>query len=175
MIVHVFAHYHGKKELLWKYAEGTCSPAEMTTVEEWLATDPSFQVELDKVIHAHSLLANMEADAPSLRFTKNVSEALPNVYPSVATEPLVSPIWKKVFFGAVAFFAGGVFLSSKAAHHTGGVISQYIERLNNGLSLTVGQIPSIVLQYFILTLLSVGLLLLMDKALMKKVRAFLLV
>lgn len=163
------------QELLWKYAEGKCSPAETTVVEKLLASDPSLQAELDNILEVQSALMTMEPEAPSMRFTQNVLDALPALYPSEVVEPLVKPIWKKAFWVAVAAVIIGVILMPHNASPTESVLSPYIDQVTGGLLQVVGQVPNVVMQYFVLTLLSVGLLMLMDKVFMKKGHGVLMV
>lgn len=163
------------QELLWKYAEGNCSPAELAAVEKLIASDPSLQTELDNILEVQSVLMTMESEAPSLRFTQNVLDALPEIYPSEVVEPLVKPIWKKAFWLAVAALIIGVTLMPHSVSPTESVLSPYIDQVMGGINQAVGQVPNVVMQYFVLTLLSVGLLMLMDKIFMKKGHGVLMV
>ena len=164
-----------QQELLWKYAEGSCSAAEVALIEKQLADDPTLQQELDSILEVQSVLGGMEADKPSMRFTQNVLDALPDIYQIGVTEPLVKPIWKKVFWLLLATLAVGVCLVPRTSQPNGFDLTSYIGQVAENVSKVVGQVPSLVVQYFVLTLLSIGLLMLMDKLFLKKVRGIFLV
>lgn len=161
------------QEILWKYAEGKCDLAEVKFVEQLLADEPSLQSDLDKILEVQSVLVKLEADSPSMRFSKNILEALPDIYPSEATEPLVSSFWKKLFIGGIASVACLPFLVPDSEPSSpGGLVSPYVEQFNNGIATTLSQVPNVTMLYFILTLFSLAFLLLMDKVVLKKMKAF---
>ena len=165
------------QELFWKYAEGLCDLHETAQVEKLLANDPSLQTDLDSILEAQSALVNIVPEAPSMRFTKNVMEVLPDVYPTeIVAEPLIRPVFKKVFWMALAASLAAVFLLPKTGQSASvGLIAPYIEQLNAGILSTISQVPNMVVQYFILTLLSITLLMVLDKMFLKKVRVLFLV
>ena len=163
------------QQLFWKYAEGTCNPAETAAVEKQLADNPSLQIELDSILEVQSVLVSMEAEAPSMRFTQNVMDALPAIYPNEVADPLVKPVWKKVFWIAVAILIAGLFLVPRSSQPKGDLLSPYMDQVTSGISNILGQIPGTVMQYFVLTLLSVGLLMILDKVFLKRVRGLIMI
>lgn len=163
------------QELLWKYAEGQCTSIESNNIEKLLANDPTLQSELNSILEVQSVLVGIEPNMPSMRFTKNVMDALPDIYPSEAIEPLVRPIFKKIFWITLAASIGAIFLLPKTGQpSSGGTVLPYVEQLNTGILSAVSQVPDIVMQYFILTLLATTLLVLVDKVFLKRVKVFFL-
>ena len=92
-------------ELLWKYIDGQCAPEEAARVEKLLAEDPAFRREWAQRHKLHQHLRLEEPEQPSMRFTRNVMDRLPNLYRKLNIRPLVSPFWQKAL-GALA----GAFL-----------------------------------------------------------------
>ncbi|MEO1257355.1 MAG: hypothetical protein AAFZ15_01110 [Bacteroidota bacterium] len=163
------------QELLWKYAEGQCTPSELLQIEKQLTDDLALQKELDQVLELQSVLVSMEPDAPSMRFAQNVMDTLPAIYPSEVTEPLISSIWKKIFWVALGALAAAIFFLPRSAQPSGDLLTPYLDPIASGISHAFGQVPTVTLQYFVLTLLSIGLLALMDKFFLRKVRGLMLV
>ena len=163
-------------ELLWKYVEGKCSPAEKIAIEKLLVDDPSFKKELEMARQIHAALKDMEADAPSMRFAKNVADALPDICSRELTEPLIKPMYKKIFWGGIfAAFTLLVLLSKNNQPSENILPLHYLDNVTDMANNMMGQVPGAVMLYFVLTLLSVGLLLMIDKVMMKKAHGFMLV
>lgn len=155
------------QDLLWKFAEGKCTPDEEATMEQLLANDPALQAELDMVLEIQSALVRLEPDAPSMRFTQNVMEGLPaNLYPPLAEqEPLVRPVWKKIFWVALAAVGVGVFFVPRTAISSGGSGLPYADKVVDSIGSTVGALPSVTVQYFVLVLLALLTLGVVDRVL----------
>lgn len=150
------------QELIWKYAEGTCSPSELATIEKLLADDPTLQAELDMALEVQSTLTAMKPDVPSMRFTKNVMEALPlNLYPPLS-EGLVKPIWKKIFWFALAAVAAGLFSLPNSSVPTTTQLP-YADKLMEGFGSTIENLPPVTVQFFALTVIALLTLALVDK------------
>lgn len=90
------------REKLWKYVDGTCSAEEKARLDALLAADAGLREDLEQVEAIHKALQAMQPEQPSLRFSKNVMEAIPKFYPAARAEPLVPANWKKIFWGVVA-------------------------------------------------------------------------
>ena len=172
---HQTIYFMSTQELLWKYAEGRCAPSELIQIEKKLADDPVLQKELDQVLEVQSVLISMEPDAPSMRFTQNVMDALPAIYPSEVTEPLIGSIWKKIFWVALGALAAAIFFLPRSSQPSSDLLAPYLEPITSDISNAFGQVPTVTLQYFVLTLLSIALLALVDKLFLKKVRGLMLV
>ena len=162
------------QELLWKYAEGVCNLHEIAQMEKLLANDPSLQNDLDSILEVQSVLMTMEAEAPSLRFSKNVLDTLPVLYPSEAIEPLIKPVWKILFWLSVAAILATLFLLPRSSSSMD-IVSPYTDQLIGSVNQVVGEVPVLVLEYFVLTLLSATMLMLFDQLMKKKFRPFFLV
>ena len=61
---------------LWDYLDGHCTPAEKDEIENLLQTDPVWQERLAQLQLFQAELSALPLQAPSMRFTKNVSEAI---------------------------------------------------------------------------------------------------
>lgn len=97
-----------KEQLLWAYIDGTCNPAEKATVEALLATDPEWQAEHALLLAIHrDLPEQLPVAAPSLRFTKNVMEAIGRHRIAPAMKTYIN---KKVVYG-IAGFVGVLMVS----------------------------------------------------------------
>ncbi len=98
-----------KKELLWKYIDGACSPEENRQVEEWLAEDPSHKAEWAMAVKLHQSLQEQELEQPSMRFARNVMDRLPQLYGKLDIRPLIPAFWRKVFVGVMSLIAIAYF------------------------------------------------------------------
>jgi len=155
-------------ELLWKYADGECTPQEKAEIESRLATDPGLREELDMVLELHTALAGTEPEQPSMRFTQNLMEALPKIYAPAPAEPLVAPVWKKIFWAAVAVcFAGLLFWGKNFGSATPQPVP-YVDEISRGLSTIFKAVPGEVMGYVVPLLLVTATLLLIDKVLVSK-------
>ncbi len=93
-------------ELIWKYLDGACTPEEKERVEKLKKEDAAFRAALLERQRLDQELEEQPLEQPSLRFAKNVMERLPELYQR-SIEPLVRPLWIKVFFGSL----GALFLA----------------------------------------------------------------
>jgi anti-sigma factor RsiW len=102
-----------QEEQIWQYLDGELNTAERSALEQRLPEDHLLYTELQtrQILHQH--LQQTEAEQPSLRFVKNVMDSLPFLYQK-AIEPLIRPIWIKVFWGGLAIFIIGLLLYAVA-------------------------------------------------------------
>ena len=150
-----------------KFAEGKCTPDEEATIERLLTTDPALQAELEVVLEIQSALVGLEPDAPSMRFTQNVMEGLPaNLYPPLAEqEPLVRPVWKKIFWLALTAVGAGVFFLPRGQMSPNDPVLPYADKVLDGIGSTVGALPTVTVQYFVMVLLALLTLGVVDRVL----------
>ena len=87
---------------LWEYLDGACSEADRQRISLLIATDAVWQQQYEELssLH-HSLAANMEAEQPSMRFAKNVMEAVAATHIAPATTRYIN---RSVIRGIAAFF-----------------------------------------------------------------------
>lgn len=151
------------EELLWKFAEGKCSPAEKTAVEKLLAEKPAVKAELNLIQEVQSALSGMEADGPSMRFAQNVMGNLPaKLYPPLSAGSLVGPFWKKTFWAGTALTAVAAVvagLKSGPSDTSLPYAGQAIEEVSG----IFGQLPAVSVQFFTLTIITLLTLILADK------------
>ena len=155
-------------ELLWKYVQGECSAQEKAAVETRLAADPKLRDELKMIRKMHLALADMEPEQPSMRFTTNVMEALPKLYSPATIEPLVMPVWKRIFWGAVVLLFSGLLFWGKNASPAKQQPLPYIDDLSRGIGSIFKAIPSDIVGYFVPLVLVIATLLIIDKILISR-------
>ncbi len=155
-------------ELLWKYAEGECSAREKAVVEARLASDADYREELDMILELQSTLTSMEPEQPSMRFTQNVMESLPKMYAPAPVEPLVSPVWAKIFWAAVAVCFAGLLFWGKNYGSAKPQPVPYVDEISQGLSSIFKAVPGEVVGHVVPLLLVVATLLIVDKMLIAK-------
>jgi len=161
------------QEILWKYAAGKCSPEEKAKTETYLADHPAIQVELDAMIEVESLLSDMEATSPSLRFSENVMSNLPDVYAIEEMEPLVKPIWAKIFLAAIGTFFLAIFLIPKnpgAETPDLPYLDHFMQLINSEISL----LPAPTVQLSVLIALSLATLVILDNFILRKKQGMLM-
>lgn len=152
-------------ELLWKYAEGQCSAQEKAAVETQLAADARLRDELRLIRELHAVLTNLEPDEPSMRFTQNVMESLPKIYTPAPVEPLVSPVWTKIFWTTVAVCFTSLLFWGKNSGTARLHPVPYVDDISQGLSSILKAVPSEMMGYVVLLLVVVATLLIVDKVL----------
>lgn len=162
-----------QEDLLWKYAEGQCSPEESAQVEKLLTKEPRLKGELDLLMEVQSSLSQIETAGPSMRFTQNVMEALPpKLYPPLSVESLVGSIWKKIFAGSLALCTLAAVFSLFGESTSGGsLITPYTAEAVDKVNGIVSAVPSAAAQFFVLTLLSIMTLVLVDKFFLRRTKA----
>ena len=62
--------------VIWAYIDGTCNAAERAHAEAQMGRDAGWRAKYQELLAVHEGLKNLELQEPSLRFTKNVMEAL---------------------------------------------------------------------------------------------------
>ena len=89
------------EERLWDYIDGLSSAAERTALETLLATDPTVRAQYAELMAVHQSLGATGLEEPSMRFTKNVMEAVARQSIAPATATYVN---KRVIRLIAAFF-----------------------------------------------------------------------
>ena len=92
------------EELLWKYIDGECSPEEAARVKRLMEENLSLKKEWAQRLKLHQELQQQEAEQPSMRFTRNVMDRLPELYRKLNISPLISPFWRKALSGVAGIF-----------------------------------------------------------------------
>ncbi len=99
-------------ELMWKYIDGDCEETEISYVQEKLEVDPIFKEEWKQKLILHEALKEIDFQQPSMRFVKNVMEALPKPNFRLVIQPLIpKSMVLKFIFGAAAFIAAMILIS----------------------------------------------------------------
>ena len=87
---------------LWEYIDGLCNEADRLRIATLISTDKLWQQKFEEISEVNSSLASaMEMEQPSMRFAKNVMEAVANVNIAPATKKYVN---SSIVKGIAAFF-----------------------------------------------------------------------
>ncbi len=91
-----------REERLWAYIDGQSSEAEREGISVLLTTDDDWRTQYELLLQVHhSIAVAMVPDEPSMRFSKNVMEAIGNERIAPATVRYINP-W--VIRGLAAVF-----------------------------------------------------------------------
>ena len=85
---------------LWSYIDGDCNAAEKQRMAELISADPVWKQKYAELLAVHEGLQQMEAEHTSMRFSKNVMEAISHVKVAKATSSYINP-W--VIRGVISF------------------------------------------------------------------------
>ncbi len=78
---------------LWQYIDGTCDDQAKAHVQQMLATDTEWKDLYEQLITLHAALpAGIDLEQPSMRFTKNVIEAINSTVPARVTTRYINPL-----------------------------------------------------------------------------------
>jgi len=87
---------------LWEYVDGTCNEADRLRIAVLVAQDATWQQLYEKISALQSGLAgNLHMEQPSMRFSKNVMEAVAATHIAPATTRYIN---KSIIRGIAAFF-----------------------------------------------------------------------
>lgn len=78
---------------LWEYIDGVCDETARAHAEHMIATDARWKQLYDELLTLHtSISLHTELEEPSMRFTKNVMEAVGKVSIAPATGKYINPV-----------------------------------------------------------------------------------
>jgi len=87
---------------LWEYIDGLCNKADHERIATLIATDAIWLQHYNELIALHALIPKeLEIEQPSMRFTKNVMEAVATIKIAPATKKYIN---HTVIKGIAAFF-----------------------------------------------------------------------
>jgi hypothetical protein len=89
------------EERLWDYIDGLSSPAEKSAIETLIAENIEWQQKYKELLNIHQTMQEVELDAPSMRFSKNVMEEIARLQVAPATKTYIN---KNIIRGIGAFF-----------------------------------------------------------------------
>lgn len=78
------------KQTIWAYLDGHLPPDEQHAFEQKLEKDPGLKRKVAEAKVLDRTLAGQETEQPSLRFTANVMDRLPDLYKPITIQPLLS-------------------------------------------------------------------------------------
>ncbi|MXV14857.1 anti-sigma factor family protein [Hufsiella ginkgonis] len=98
-----------KEQQVWDYLDGTLPPGEQEMMRRLIAEDPEYAALFKEFSALNDTLNGMEADEPSMSFTRHVMEQV-SLAPAPGT--VRSLVDKRIIYGIAAFFmltmAGGL-------------------------------------------------------------------
>lgn len=89
------------EERLWNFIDGNSEAAEISAVEQLIATNLEWKNKFNELLAVHQLIESSELEEPSLRFTKNVMEDIARFHVAPATRSYIN---KRIIWGIFGFF-----------------------------------------------------------------------
>lgn len=86
---------------LWEYIDGLSEAREREAIEQLLAENTKWREKYHTLLEIHQSLDLVELEQPSLRFTKNVMEAITQMHIAPAARQYIN---QKVIWGIALFF-----------------------------------------------------------------------
>ncbi len=87
---------------LWEYIDGICSDTDSARIARLISEDAAWNQKHNELLAFNAEISrNLELDQPSLRFTKNVMEAVAAAHIAPATKKYINPA---IIRGIAAFF-----------------------------------------------------------------------
>jgi hypothetical protein len=86
---------------LWEYIDGLVEEPRRSAIGKLIAENSEWRTKYDELLETHLLLAQTELEQPSLRFTRNVLEAIAREQIAPATRQYIN---KRVIWGIAGFF-----------------------------------------------------------------------
>ncbi len=88
--------------ILWEYMDGTCRPADMQRISILVERDELWKQKYTELsAFQKSIADSLQLEQPSMRFTKNVMDAVATVKIAPATKQYIN---KSIIRGIAAFF-----------------------------------------------------------------------
>lgn len=150
----------------WDLVDQALSPEKLAALDAELQQNPEAAQELQEAQLLHKHLQEIEPEEPSMRFTQNIMERLPNLYRSIQIRPLFTRKQLRWAVGGLAFLVILSLIPIFTMEGSGRALpyQEYIQTLS-----TAGQaIPN---NWFIIFIaLSLGIVgaILLDKGLKKR-------
>lgn len=86
---------------IWEYIDGLSTPEERKFIEQLLATNAEWRAKYQELLEFNSSLAdNIELEEPSMRFSRNVMEAIATHQIAPAAKTYIN---KKIIYGIAGF------------------------------------------------------------------------
>ncbi|TCJ13786.1 hypothetical protein EPD60_11880 [Flaviaesturariibacter flavus] len=86
---------------LWEYIDGIATGAQKSAIERLLAENAAWRARYEELLETHQLLAATELETPSLRFSRNVMEAIAQEQIAPAARHYIN---NRVIWGLAGFF-----------------------------------------------------------------------
>ncbi|MEM8525650.1 MAG: hypothetical protein AAGG68_13495 [Bacteroidota bacterium] len=151
------------EEILWNYIEGNCNEAERLRVEKALKTDVNLKKEWLERKLLHEIMEKQELESPSMRFTKNVMEALPKMSNYAITKKQLRPFLFVILGSFLLITFLSVFIETPADNST-------LEQFNSSAQAMSSFFLQEQVLFIGLALGAVSVLLLLDQFLQKRLK-----
>ena len=125
---------------LWEYIDGTCTGADKERIALFIANDAVWREKFDTLTALHiDIEEMMEIKQPSMRFTKNVMEAVSRAH---IAQPTKTYINRSIIRGIAAFFIAAItimltytFTTTRWSSHESAISSSWgLSRLGGFMS-----------------------------------------
>jgi hypothetical protein len=87
-------------ERIWNFIDGSGTVTERSTISQLIENDTEWKMKYGELLKLHNDLGNSELEAPPMRFTKNVMEAITKLQIAPAAKSYINSrlIWGLGFF-----------------------------------------------------------------------------
>jgi len=154
------------QELLWKYVSGECTAQEEELLKKRLKTDKALQQEWQGVKATHESLKQLPLEKPSMRFAKNVMEAIQEQ--ALATGNLINQSILKNLIGGLVLVSIAIYwiFSRSFGNITDApLVRDTVHRFNELLT----AIPAKGIFYLFSTIAAIMLLFVVDRLLSERI------
>ncbi|GAB4245027.1 MAG: hypothetical protein Kow0027_05120 [Saprospiraceae bacterium] len=154
------------QELLWKYVSGECTAQEEELLKKRLKTDKTLQQEWQRVKATHDSLKQLPLEKPSMRFAKNVMEAIQEQ--ALATGNLINQSILKNLIGGLVLVSMAIYwiFSRSFGNITDApLVRDTVHRFNELLT----AIPAKGIFYLFSTIAAIMLLFVVDRLLNERI------
>ena len=158
-------HSSEKDTRLWDYIDGSSGPEEKAAIRELIRTDSDWQLRYQELLDMDQELRSITAEQPSMRFSKNVMEAIAgnNKIPAIT-----SYVNKWVLRSGAGILVAMFLVAIVTIFKSPASQSAHSGELFNNLHPYLNKVPS--LWYYFTIANMIGLLVLLDAMLRNKWR-----
>jgi late competence protein required for DNA uptake (superfamily II DNA/RNA helicase) len=113
------------EERLWNYIDGLSSPEERIALEGLMASDRALRDQYAELLSVHTALHGSELEVPSMRFTKNVMEAIARQSLAPAATGYINKYVIRAIAGFLLVLFAGVLAYALVQARTGTTSSSF--------------------------------------------------
>ncbi len=95
---------------LWAYIDGQCSDADSRRIALLISGNADWKEEYEQLLALHNTLTATEPEQPSLRFSRNVMEAINTAQPARAAKSYINPWVLRLIAGIFVSLLVAIFI-----------------------------------------------------------------